>query len=189
MGLFDSLAGGSSQESSRRDFQGVAPNPEMLSWLDRTIGRPPSIQEWWSMLPQGHSLFGGYNRPAGGITVGRENLQQSPGAAQGPAKFTMEDIGSSYNQDPEKLMDIQRLFRTGHLDPQGFTLDDLSHAIGKADWASGRSKGNFTRLLADLTARNRVFSDYQINRFAPPPLFTIPSGVDTIPQYGMPPLV
>ncbi len=136
MGLFDSLSGGSSQESSRREYQGVAPNPEMLSWLSRTIGAPPSIKEIWSLLPTSHSLFGGYNKPAGGITVGKENIfVPAPGATQGSqAKFTMEDIGTAYRQDPEKLMDIQRLMKTGGLDPQGFTLDDLSHAIGKADW-------------------------------------------------------
>lgn len=189
MGLFDDIFGGSSREETERRFQGVSPNPEMLSFLDRTIGRPPSIAEMWSILPQSHSLFGGYNKPAGGITKGKENIfMPSPGTSQGPAKFTMEDVTSAYRQDPEKLMDVQRLFKTGGLDPSGFTLDELSHAIGKADWASGRSKGNFTRLLSDLTARNRVFTDYQINRFAPPPLLTTPSGVDTIPQYGMPPL-
>jgi hypothetical protein len=92
-------------------------------------------------------------------------------------------------------MDVQRLFKTGKLDPQGFTLDQLSNAISDASWASGRSKGNFTRLLADLTARNRVFADYQVNRFAPPPLNPAPdnsmvssAGIGSVPQYALPPL-
>lgn len=173
MSFLNDLFGGSSRSETQRRYEGVGPNPEFLRFLDKTIGRPPSMAELWSILPQGHSLFGGYNKPAGGITVGKENVFAPPpgsGDSSSPVKFTMADITSAYQQDPEKLMDIQRLFKSSKIDPNGFTLDEFNRAIAGADWASGRSRGNFSRALADLSARGELYSGYQTNRFAPPPI-------------------
>jgi hypothetical protein len=69
-----------------------------------------------------------------------------------PRTFRLSDIESLYAPDPEKTMDLPRLFKQAKLDPTAFTYDQLAHAVGKAKkyGFSGRSRGNFARVLAGL---------------------------------------
>ena len=85
--------------------------------------------------------------PAPGSTPG---LGQQPPAA--PRLYRMSDLEDQFASDPEKLMDLPRLFKQAGLDPEAFTYDEFEKATRKAKkyGFSGRSQGNFARALSGL---------------------------------------
>jgi hypothetical protein len=67
-------------------------------------------------------------------------------------QFTMSDILPAWNDDPEKRMDVPRLFRQADLDPNGFTFEEFQDAVRRAKnfGFTGRSTGNFGKALSLL---------------------------------------
>lgn len=187
-----SIAGGSDQSQktvNRFEF----PN-QLFSGLEKTIGRPFSIQELFSMRPNGRAgrgVFGSPDpNPVGGLGFGQggqggQPLPQpglpggqppasgglgfsGPNAAQ-PAeqKFTANDlIGVVERIAPDKAADVGRLMTKGGLDPTGFTISDLEAAWSKFGDSSGNSKAVAAALLGTLADAQNTAGQYQVNRFA-----------------------
>lgn len=153
------------------DFHDYLGGPFTTSDLMRMMPRPQSMfgfapQQQWGPQGQFNLGFGPPTAPPegtggslGGGTpgdLGGGGMQ--PGDTTGqppetPAKtYGLNDLMNSYFKDPEKRMDLQRLYRQAGLDIKGATFEDLSDAVNNAKkyGFSGRSIGNFTQMLADL---------------------------------------
>jgi hypothetical protein len=117
---------------------------------------------------------GGYSLGFGAPTSATAPAAPPPGAAPAPSpggepggptpastlsgqgtstrRYSLSDLESQYVEDPDKVMDLPRLLKKSGLDPSGFSYDDLEQAISKAKkyGFSGRSRGNFARVLGGL---------------------------------------
>lgn len=106
--------------------------------------------------PPGQPSLPAPTTPAPSGSLGSSPVPSAP-AGQGQT-YSLNALTTAYFNDPEKVMDLPRLIRQSGLDPNGFTYDQLSGAIGKARsyGFSGRSQGNFAKVLAGLQQDNKL---------------------------------
>lgn len=91
--------------------------------------------------------------------------QTPPGTAANPNSpvngsktYTLSDLTNSYFTDPDKVMDLPRLFRQAGLSGDGFTYDQIAQAVNNAKnyGFSGRSQKNFANMLANLQRDSKI---------------------------------
>lgn len=147
---------------------------QFLKDISSTIGGPFTVGDLFTLAPRTGGLFQetpmtmGQGRPGGGFNLGFGTPPgyKQPGAPppedgtpptddgepSTPQKFSMNDLLPAYNDDPEKRMDLPRLFRQAGIDPNGFTYEEFEKATAKAKkyGFSGRSSGNFGKALSLL---------------------------------------
>lgn len=183
---------GSSEQSNKSVNRFEFPY-QLFSGLNRTIGRPLSLEEIFTTAPGGRAgrgLFGGPQGAGRGLgfnlpgqsqtptqptTPGAESQgglgftgPNAPQAAAGTEPiFTANDlIGVVSRVAPDKAGDIGRLMEKGGLDPEGFTIAELEAAWNKFGKSTGNSKAVAAALLGTLADARGVEQSYRTNRFA-----------------------
>ena len=155
---------------------------QFVNDLNKTLGGPLTIFDLFKLSPTPRSLFGydrtqaqqptgsfslGFGPPSSltpgsasptappgeaGPTLGASPTPAGPTTPTGPRKYTLADLTNAYFKDPDKAMDLPRLFRQAGLQGDGFSYEDIAGAVSQAKkyGFSGRSQKNFLQMLADL---------------------------------------
>jgi hypothetical protein len=149
------------------DLFRLAPQPHSLFGYGPTKGQQP-----------GGSFALGFGPPTGSLSAGDATAGQTtqpgvpttttttPGTGDTsttatPGKtYTISDLQGAYFNDPDKVMDLPRLFRQAGLDPNSFTADEFQNAVGNAKkyGFSGRSQGLFSKALGSLQQDTKIDS-------------------------------
>jgi hypothetical protein len=154
-----------SSNTSRQGSQTLFPRQFLLDYHN-TFGGPFTVNDLFQMAPRGRSLFGNANqgsmRPGGGFNLGFGAPTQPASGSAEPPRFSLNDLQDAYADDPEKKMDLDRLFKGSDVDPNSFTLDEFQDLSGKAKdkGFSGRSRGNFNEMLSILMQKGDLSSVY-----------------------------
>src|SRR5581483_63635 len=110
---------------------------------------------------QGGGFNLGFGLPPAGAGVGLGGgTEPPPGAPQQKKSqiYGINDILPAWDNDPEKVMDLNRFFRQSGLNPDGFTREEFAGALPNLKkWGfSGRSRGNFDKALALLRSDDQL---------------------------------
>ena len=124
---------------------GQAPAPPVVGSATGQVGRrynhrPDTPDELAADAAARAGGLGSLPPPSGGTPAAK------------PRMYTLGDIESQYVEDPDKVMDLPRLLDSAGLNPTGFSYNELENAIANAQkyGFSGRSRGNFARILGGL---------------------------------------
>lgn len=208
-----SFSGASDSKSDQKSSNRTTFPYEFVKGLNNTIGRPFSIDELFSLNPKsfgmGSKQSGGYGGTIGGLNAGTP--QQSPQApapsdslgfggpsagystgprpeisgGRAPRLFTMGDVLGTGAVDARDADEVEKMFKNGNLDPNGFTLEELEQYTNPApevvdttgmskkeakkaqkNAKKGAKKFGNPRIYGALQDQGEVEDAYTTNRFS-----------------------